>query len=300
MNRNFNEIYQEIYTNVINEIVELRKKKNVYLVLLSVIIIIFILQFKRLCTSFFIIVWIILLVAIGIYYLNANFKYESGYKNSVMKKLVHLYNKDLFFAPNRGITSKEYRESKFDVFFDKLHSEDLVQGKILENVRFRMSQIKVIREVVIEDSNGVKKKTKHIVFSGVFGLANLPYKIIDPIEIVPNRILKQYNPHRIEIDSSEFEKKYDIFAQNKIRAMQIFTSNLLQKINEFNEYTGYLMEIKILRGKVFFRIPCKEVFEAPEIRESLDYSTLYKYFKMIDLPIHIIQELIKNVEELEQ
>ena len=102
------------------------------------------------------------------------------------------------------------------------------------------------------------------------------------------------------MDSADFEQKYDILADNKIQAMQIFNSDLIDKINDFNEYTGYFMELKLHKNKVFFRVECKEAFEAPEVKETLDYSVLYKYFKMIDSPVNIIETLIKNIEDLNQ
>lgn len=301
MNRNFNEIYEQIYKNAVNELTTLRRKKELFLAIFIGINIIACVMFRRFrANELFYLIWMILAVATGIYYIKFNLKYKNGYKNTAIKSLVKLYSQNLFFIPNRGIGIREYIMSRFDINIHKMHSEDLIQGKINKNTSFKMSQVKVIKKNILQDSKDNSNSETYVAFSGLFGCAQLPEKLIYPIQIMRNKNYHKYNNQRIEMDSNDFEKTYDVLAKDKIQAMQIFTSELIEKINEFNEYTGFVMELKIDRNKVFFRINCKEVFEAPESKETLDYSVLYKYFKMIDLPINIIETLIRNIEAIEQ
>ena len=90
-----------------------------------------------------------------------------------------------------------------------------------------------------------------------------------------------------------------MFASDKVRAMEIFTADLIDEINKLREDTGYTIQLKVIHNQVFFRIHCGEAFEAPLLKNATDYSVLYKYFKMIDSPISIITKLIENANETE-
>ena len=41
-----------------------------------------------------------------------------------------------------------------------------------------------------------------------------------------------------------------------------------------------------------------EILEPPTFKNIMDYDILYKYFKIIDQPINLISEILKNIDEI--
>ena len=96
------------------------------------------------------------------------------------------------------------------------------------------------------------------------------------------------------MDSLEFEKEYDMFATDKVRAMEIFTSELIEEFNKYQEETKRSIEIKVKNNRLFFRIACGATFEAPMIKDALSYEFLQKNYRIIDYPVTIISKMLEN------
>ena len=299
MNRNFNEIYKEISSKGFEEILNLKRIRNARftLFLLAVILVMMfcetLIQFGDVIIS----VGLLFIIIAFISFMISDSKYKKTFKTHIMSKIINLYKSDFIYEPSKGITSIEYIAGFQDGFFTEFHSEDLIEGFIDDSTYFKMSQVTIIREDVEITSEGHRKTQKVTLFDGLYGMVETKDKILTPLEIKANKFFSRYSKNRIEIDSQEFEKQYDLFAENKVRAMEIFTSDVIDEINMLKVYTCFPIELKIQKNNIYFRIPCGEAFEAPLMKNANDYNTLYKYFRMIDSPLGIVEKLIKNANE---
>lgn len=295
MEKNFNEIYQEIYTNGIKELTDLRNKRfTSLLVFIGLFVLMTSIFVAKMALSPIVTVLIFASIIALFLAIKAETDYRKGFKELVIKRLIYLYNPEFIFHANAGVSKLEYTESFFDGHFDRFYAEDLVQGKIKDEYDFKMSQVKTEVEEVKRDSDGRTHVETHTLFSGLFGYVNIKDSMIMKMDITSNNFLNKYNKHRIEVDSGEFEKNYDMFSTDKVRTMEIFTSDIIEKFNKFEEETGYVMQIKVVPNKLYFRIACGEAFEAPVLKHALSYDYLYKNFNMIDFPISIITQMIEN------
>lgn len=298
MKRNFNEIYQEIYTNGVKELTELKNNHNlslfIFLVFVILIATLFITQ-KRF--SPILVISIFATILSLVIFIKAQYDYKKGFKELVIKRIVYLYNPEFTYSPADGVSRREYIESFFDTQFDRFYTEDLIKGVINDEYSFKMAQVKTEVEEVERDSDGKSHVEVHTLFSGLFGIVEIKDSMIMKMDITSNNFLNKYNKSRIEVDSSEFEKKYDMFSTDKVRTMEIFTSDIIEEFNKFEEETGYVMQIKVVPNKLYFRISCGESFEAPLVKDALSYDYLYKNFRMIDFPIDIISKMIENALE---
>lgn len=298
MKRNFNEIYQEIYKNGVKELTILKRNHNVsilvFFALFILTIIIFITQ-KRFTPI--LMVSIVTVIVSLVILMREQYNYKKGFKELVIKRLVYLYNPKFVYIPSSGVTRNEYIESFFDSHFDRFYTEDLIKGAINDEYSFKIAQVKTQVEEVETDSNGNSEIETHTLFSGLFGIVEIKDSMIMKMDITSNNFLNKYHKSRIEVDSSEFEKKYDMFSTDKVRTMEIFTSDIIEEFNKFEEETGYVMQIKVVPNRLYFRISCGESFEAPMIKDALSYDYLYKNFRMIDFPIDIITKMINNALE---
>lgn len=308
MNRNFNKIYQEIYTNGLKEINAIKKNKNINLVILIMFFVIFVLIFnsgsmldeRRNSYLLCITISAIGIIVSFINYVILNWKFRKIYKEKVIKKIVNLYNNKFIYDANIPIPRYDYIQSQFNRHFDNFYSEDFIQGEILDNILLKMAQVRITEISEYKDSDGYVRKTETTLFHGLFGIIDIHNTLISKVDIMSNNFLNRFNKNRIEMDSAEFEKCYDIFTKDKVRTMEIFTSDIIDEINKFREDIGHEIQIRIFRGKIFFRIPCGNIFEAPVFKDALDYKTLYKYFRIIDSPISIMTKIVENINQTEK
>lgn len=298
MKRNFNEIYQEIYKNGVKELSKLKQNQNISIFVFFIFIVLtatlFIAQ-KRF--SPILIISIFTTILSMFIFIKAQYDYRKGFKELVIKRIVYLYNPEFTYSPSEGVLKREYVESFFDRTFDRFYTEDLIKGKINGEYSFKMAQVKTEVEEVERDSDGKSHIETHTLFSGLFGIVDIKDSMILKMDITSDNFLNKYNKSRIEVDSSEFEKKYDMFSTDKVRTMEIFTSDLIEEFNKFEEETGYVMQIKVVPNRLYFRIKCGEAFEAPLMKDALSYDYLYKNFRMIDFPIYIISKMIEKALE---
>lgn len=295
MKRNFNEIYQEIYTNGISELTKLKNNRDMSVIAFVILVIIVFILFVKSKLSFELMAIFGALLLISFYlYVRTSSTYRKAFKELVIQRIIYLYNPELEFDAKKGVSKMEYIESFFDGHFDRFHSEDFIQGKILDEYDFKMSQVKTEVEKVETDSDGNTHIETHTLFSGLFGIVEIKDSMIMKMDITSNNFLNKYHQNRIEVDSSEFEKNYDMFSTDKVRSMEIFTSDIIEEFNKFEEDTGYVMQIKVVPNRLYFRIACGDAFEAPALKGALSYDYLYKNFRMIDFPIHIISRIVEN------
>ena len=162
-----------------------------------------------------------------------------------------------------------------------------------------MAQVRTKKiEIVRDDRGKYIGKEEHIVFDGLYGMVDLNGINLSEINVATNTIISKYKNSRIEMDSAEFENNYDIFSKDKIKALEIFTSEIIDEINNFKTNIGKPIQIRIKNGKLFFNVYLGEILEPPTFKNIMDYDILYKYFKIIDQPINLISEILKNIDEI--
>ena len=191
MNRNFNEIYENIHSNGIEEINLYKKKRNRSLILFIIVTILAIASFKKLflLNEIIMIIGVALVLVTFINYMITDSNYKKMFKSSIMRELVYSYNPNFRFTPDNGVTRREFVKSGFQNHFDEFYSEDLIEGAIDEETHLKMSQIKLIREEYETDSNGNTRKRRVTIFEGLFGIVDIPSKLLAPIELSPNNFL---------------------------------------------------------------------------------------------------------------
>lgn len=298
MNRDFSKIYEKINFNEVKSIKDLLIKRNICIFLFVIMLFSCFLYLK---SDFFNIqfLWIMIIITIiiFIFFIWINLKYEEVFKNSVIKKIINLYNSKLNFSYTKGISQSEYIESQFNNEFNKYSSKDLIHGEIFDNTYLKMSYVKIAKEETETDENGNTQTTTVNIFNGIYGIVEVTDRILTQAELTPNRALNKFNKNRIEMDSGIFEKQYDFYSKDKVRAMEIFNAEIIDEINNFKQNTGNIIQIKITHKKLFFKISCGDIFKAPRVKNPLDYKVLHKCFKMIDSPIYIISKIIENASE---
>lgn len=297
MKSDFNEIFDKIYTQNGEKIEKMRKnmifKKIIwFLTCILVFIGIITIGIKYGKIIIFLIFSIFLLFMI-LYIMDLSNKYTKEYKKEIIKSLINEIDSTYEYSVKKGVTVSEYIKSGFEKRWDKYCSEDYISGKLDENSSFEMSQVKTIITNMYTDDKGNISRVNETSFIGMFGIVNISGVFLDDIKIYPNSTIRKYKVSRVEMESTEFEKYFDVFSNNRVHAMEILTPESIERITELRNILKNTICIRMIENKVYFRISCGDIFEAPIFKKGVSFDLLYKYYSLINIP-RTLYEIVKE------
>lgn len=298
----FNEVYQQMYKESGLELEQLKNaQKEKYIIMIFSMVCMSIIAL--LCKIKFL--WfgvMLLLIWLSIAYILQYYKYKTIYKEKVIKKFVTAYSDKLNYYPNRGIASRIYNQGEFEKFYDRYHSEDLIEGIILENCKISMAEVHTERKDTSTDSDGNTTTTYVTLFHGIFAAVELPKFIRFKLKIRKNSILNNLfkGNSKLEMDSGSFEKIFDVNTNNKIQSMRILTSDVMQMLIDFKLLTKLTPEITLKENKLFIRYETGNVFEPNLIKRDMNYDKLKKYYDIINFTLGLAEQFGKNIIEFDE
>ena len=158
----------------------------------------------------------------------------------------------------------------------------------------------ILTQTTSTDEDG--HTTYYTVFSGLFAEITLSKNTGADIFVHSDKgfigkIFKSSN--KIEMDSQEFEKSFDVTASDKIKAMQLLTSDVMADLIDFKNNSKKNFELSIRENKLYFRFHCGNVFERAAFKDYLDYKTLYEYYNYLNFSCIVSKKIFNLVKETE-
>lgn len=293
--KNFNDIYEVLYKEHSEKLEKIRKeivKENI--ITIGIITGCTIILTMVTNSPMFIVPALMILI-IKLAFSKKKAIYRSIFKEEIIQTFVKEYDNNLDFNANRGISRRIYDSGEFERY-DLFSSEDLITGFLEGKYKINMSEVRTQEEQ--KDSDGDTHYTT--LFHGIFAEIELDKIIFNKLKLRKDKLkLFGGNRERVELDSSEFEKLYDVYATDKIMAMQLLTSEIMQMFIDFKEKYKIIPELTLKENKLYIRFQTGEMFEAKVMKNALDYETLLKYYDTIKFSLNISKEFIKNVRETE-
>ena len=293
--KNFNDIYEVLYKKYNEKMEKFRKdilKEKLTTVVIGMI------AFAILANIFN--NWAIMFLAPIVIFLKLTFSkkerlYENSFKGELINALIKEYDENLNFEPERGIASAIYRKGEFEGY-DVYRSEDLITGKLEGKYKINMAEVRTRDRRT--DSDGDSYYVT--LFYGLFAEIELDKTIFAKLKLRKDKLkLFGGGKERVELDSGEFEKIYDVYATDKIIAMQLLTADIMQMFIDFKENYKIAPEITLEENKLYIRFQTGNMFEPISNKKALDYETLLKYYDTINFTLNITKEFIKNIKETE-
>lgn len=296
----FEKIYQDIYDSCKDRLKEVNEKNNKFLLVVGIVlaiinlIILIVADWRYLIgLSMSLSVCVLLLLL-----MSGNKNYKRIYKENVIEKLVKAYNEKFYYSPTSGITKVEYGLSNFDNKVDEYYSEDRVFGTMGNGDNFQLAEVVTFEVTKTKDADGNVKENKTQTFRGMYGITRLEKNTQANIYIASNSKFRKFNKNRVEVDSSLFEEYYDCMTKDKITAMRIFTSDLIEKYIEIVKDNKYGFELKIVDNMVFFRYKTNQLFEPPMFSSGLDKNFVKKNYKVLYYPLEIMRLTVDAVHDV--
>ena len=225
--------------------------------------------------------------------------YKLEFKQVIIKKLISNFYDNLEYYPLKEMPERIYEKPNYNEYYNEYHSEDYFEGQIKNKYYIDMAEVFTEHVETHTDSEGNTHTTRTTIFHGLFAKVTSEKSITSELRIVQDKIGK-YNKNRLNMDSSEFEKYFDVITDNKIIAMQLLTADVMEEMIEFENKTNMKYDIVVKENEIYLRFHCGNMFEPQAIKKGIiNKAQLEKYFYMLNFTYNLSNRLIELINETE-
>lgn len=301
----FVSLYTRLYNENFEELERLRKKEAAALKkILIPFVLIFIVAFVFPPLAFIamlVLVCIIIIHIVKTVKNSSNVK-EKSYKEVFKEKIITPVIKNAIpeseYFPYEGISKIEYARGKWEGY-DRYSSDDklIVPLKLANNETAKLCISEVHTESRHEDDEG--NVSYSTIFHGMCGYVNLPKNLNGYIKVKKNGFNLFGNKNRVKMDMSEFEKVFDVESDDKIKAMQLLTSDVMYDMLDIVKKYKTKFEMYIVNDVMHIRFHTGAMFEPEIFGKAMQLDNLKKYFDLTTMVQKVVTDICNVVIETE-
>lgn len=299
----FNEFFSSIDADnneVISKWEELSKRKRkVSIIVVIILLIIDALILYKIRTFSLFVIMPIFIIDIFIYIISQIAtngedieQFNNDYKEKFVNKMLENFIEELDYIPLKSLSRNVFDEAKYGGSYNKYYSDDYFEGKI-NNQKIVMADLNVQEEIKKKDKDGNETTETTTIFNGLFGKINLSKSINTTIYVT--REYGFFDEQKLEMDSYEFEKAFSVYAENKITAMQLLTSDVQEDILEL--YNKYKIDFNIIirNDKMYVLFETGSMFEIFSTRNNPN-EVLEEYFEIMKFIYKLVDKILKTID----
>ena len=298
--KDFSSVYAEMCLK--RDVLEKLQKKlriTVLIYCIVAIIILFVLYyfyFKHIFFSIIIAVFLFSGIA-GITKFHAR-KFRYQYKNVVVDSIVKCYDDNLSFSPDCRISLAEYHRGFYDRG-ERIESEDCIRGIHNDN-SIMMAEVKVTHVEEHTDSEGRTTRSTVVDFHGMFGWVDLTRVFLKNKILITGDLSKGFfnrkrDNNRVELESAEFEKRFDVLSDDRMYIMKVFKPELINEFIELKEKGIKTFNMNAEANRIYFRFTSKNYFEPSIAKDVLDKDMIMQTANLIEIPVNLIDSIIEAI-----
>lgn len=213
---------------------------------------------------------------------------NAQFKGVILQRIADSFGfKYSFKSPMRAI---DFTESGFDNDFEYFKSEDYLSGTLNNGSEVMLSEIALSKMVKDEDGNYSEKTS----YEGVYAKVLIPNAYYATMELRQNDITKTFSKSRVEMESSEFEKKYDILASDRMQALKVFDPDVIQSVLKADELGLKRLQVKIQYGTMYLRFP-RTIFLEMHGEDSFLRNDIKVYYDEMGIIFDLIEKITDSV-----
>ena len=226
-------------------------------------------------------------------------KYVKMYKEIIIKKLMNNFYGNLEYFPQKQMPKYIYEEPKYLGYYNRYSSDDYMEAILNDKYSIQMAEVKTEKVERRSNSRGGSSTTTTTIFHGLFTKIIMDKSINGELKILRNGSAN-FDKKQLRMDSSEFEKYFDVSASDKILGMRLLTADVMEELIAFVNKTNMMYDVIIKGNVLYLRFRCGRMFEPSNFKKGhLDQETLRKYFYMLNLTYNLSNKITKTVEEFE-
>ena len=210
----------------------------------------------------------------------------------IVQTIMKSFFEDVDYKRYRWMSKDIYDRAKYNEIYDKIYSNGYVEAKDLKGNEIKISELRVVDEYVY--ANGTR--SEGVAFYGVFACVS-SHKIIDAdIFIKSNAIIDTNN--KIDLDSSEFEKFFDVHTKNELIAMQVLTHDIMNDLVNFKKENDVEFDIKIKENNIYIRLKTEKIWEdfSQEEYFELNFEKIKRLYNIVSLINELYSKIIYAIE----
>ena len=219
--------------------------------------------------------------------------YNKIFKKEILPKLLRNIDENLNYEPSKGLPKEAYVQSGLSIKFNQFGSEDHISGFISETALLEMSEIDA--RMIEKDDKGNAYIADQ--FNGILAVATLRKNAQTNVKIVKNSFWKLSRQANIRIASVQFEKYFDVYADDKVAAMQIFTTDVIEEIMAFVEELKIHLQLSIKGNKLYITFKTGEMYEGGITKNTKEL--LSRYYVITDFIVNLIKRINIAIDEAE-
>ena len=205
--------------------------------------------------------------------------FKDTYKKSIVLEIFKSLFTDVKYLPEHGISRSVLDSTNMIDTGDNFYSDDYVSAKY-KNVSFEFSDVEIQEEYT--DSDG----DKHIVtiFEGQWYVFDFNKSFKADLQVCEKgfRNAKRgsfFGPKkfsRVELEDIEFNKEFNVYAQNSLDAFYVLTPGTMTKIKELNDKVQGKMLFCFINNKLHVGLHSgKNLFE-PQLFKEINIEENHK------------------------
>lgn len=306
----FEKLYNELYTSCYCKFEKNRKKIRNSLIIQLILLICLssllgnMIDNNKTFWKLGIIALIVFILLLYIIFANkkSEEEYSSIFKTQIINKFIKLINNKLEYKRdnlNYQQLLNNYKTANFtNEPVNLFEPDDYITGFLDDETYVEICDLNVKRKVDEYYKNGRKVKNFVQTFQGIFVKTACINNIGTHIKISKNKLKFFKNKRRLEMDSQEFEKYFDVYSENKIIAMQLLTSDIMVILVDFYKKYGLEYEIVVKENNIYLRFFTGPMFEPTIFKSSIDKMKLSQYFGILKFVLDVTNEINKAIKEI--
>lgn len=271
----------DIEEKINNEIIHLRKKCKKYNYIFIILILFSWLTVMLIDLLNFIKIFPIILFIAAVTIMIYKIEYRNKTFNSIKQELFsevlsNLIENDTIIYDKKGMAEEEFINSEIYKYYDNYYTSDILKSS-KDNF--------CIANVTTSKKEGKKSTT---VFRGVFGYAKTEEFFENEIIIKPDvenkfasNVSNMYNKFTgngsniIRLENNEFEKYFEVFSSNQIKARQIITLDYMEKLLNIKKEINAIIKIIYKGNRKYVAIWYDRILDEDEIlREGIKIKSI--------------------------
>lgn len=224
--------------------------------------------------------------------------YSKLFKANVIKKLLDNFYNNVNYLPEKEMPRATYDEAKYNEYYNRYSSDDYMEALLNDKYLVKMAEVHTVDVETHTDSEGHTTTTETTKFHGLFTKIQMEKSINSNLLVFGNHRFSKKS--RLEMDSQEFEKLFDVSATNQIIGMQLLTHDVMELLVSFKKMTGIHYDIAIYDNIMYLRFHTGSMFEFMSFKKgAFDEKTLKKYYDVLDFTYTLSNMLIDLIEKTE-
>jgi len=224
--------------------------------------------------------------------------FRLAFKTNIIGKLINNFYDNVIYMPQKQMPSTFYKKAKYKEYYNRYYSDDYMEGYITKKYPIKMAEVKTIHETTTRDSNGHTRTHKTTIFHGLFTKMVISKSINSVLLIRTNGNIPSKT--KLEMDSQEFEKHFDVSATNQIIGMQLLTHDIMELLLSFKKDSGIKFDISIYKNVIYLRFHTAEMFELKSLKKgAFDKELLQKYYNVLNFTYTLSMMLIDLINKTE-